>query len=164
MQWKNLLSRWLLVDLIRGFKITLRAFLSPPVTVLYPEQEIPKSPRFRGLHALRRDENGDERCIGCQLCEVVCPAVAITIQPAEREDGRRYAERYEIDLFKCVYCGLCEQSCPVGAIVQTTESHYVFYNQGDQIMDKPLLLALGDHYEPQLKANKDADLKVIEEN
>ncbi len=154
---KKFLSRWLLTDVIKGLYFTLKQFFSPKITVLYPEQEIPRSRRFRGIHALRRYENGQERCIACQLCEAACPSMAITIDPCENADGTREAYVYEIDLFKCVFCGLCEESCPVGAIVETKEIHYIFTQPGQQILSKSLLLALGDRYETEIALDRQID-------
>ena len=130
-------------DLLRGLSLTLRRAMSRPVTVRYPQERTPKSPRFRGLHALRRYPNGEERCIACKLCEAVCPALAITIESEEREDGSRRCSRYDIDLFKCVYCGLCEEACPTDAIVETDISEFHFERQGEQIMTRQDLLAVG---------------------
>ena len=122
----------------------------------FPEEKTPLSPRFRGMHALRRYPNGEERCIACKLCEAVCPALAITIDSEEREDGSRRTTRYEIDMFKCIYCGFCEESCPVDSIVETDISHYHFENRGENIMTKDMLLAVGDKYEDEIaKARQD---------
>jgi NADH-quinone oxidoreductase subunit I len=151
---KKFLKRWLLLDIVQGLGLTLRKFFSPKVTVLYPEQQIPRSARFRGIHALRRYNNGQERCIACQLCEAACPSMAITVDPYEDADGSRKALNYEIDLFKCVFCGLCEESCPVGAIVETKEIHYVFTQPGQQILNKSVLLALGDRYEAEIEQDR----------
>ncbi|MCH8477395.1 MAG: NADH-quinone oxidoreductase subunit NuoI, partial [Wenzhouxiangella sp.] len=116
----------------------------------YPEEKTPKSPRFRGLHALRRYPNGEERCIACKLCEAVCPALAITIESHQREDGTRRPTRYDIDLFKCIYCGFCEESCPVDSIVETDISEYHFENRGENIVTKQQLLAIGDRFEERI--------------
>jgi NADH dehydrogenase (ubiquinone) Fe-S protein 8 len=86
---------------------------------MYPFEKGPLSPRFRGEHALRRYPSGEERCIACKLCEAICPALAITIEAEEREDGSRRTTRYDIDMTKCIYCGLCQESCPVDAIVES---------------------------------------------
>lgn len=149
-----ILKKTLLWDFFKGLFITGKYFFKPKVTIPYPEAQSPRSNRFRGIHALRREEDGSERCIACQLCEAVCPAEAITVEPAQHESGKRYAQIYEIDLFKCVFCGLCEESCPVDAIVQTNEIHYVFDKRGNQIMDKPLLLKIGDHYEEDIAQDR----------
>ncbi len=144
-------------ELLKGMNVTGRYLFKPKVTVQYPEEKTPMSPRFRGLHALRRYPNGEERCIACKLCEAVCPALAITIESEEREDGTRRTTRYDIDLFKCIYCGFCEEACPVDSIVETHIFEYHFENRGDQIMTKEMLLEIGDKYEAEIAANKQAD-------
>src|SRR5881409_4330980 len=116
----------LLVELAKGMKLTGRHFFARKITVQFPEEKTPLSPRFRGLHALRRYENGEERCIACKLCEAVCPALAITIESTIRDDGTRRTSRYDIDLTKCIFCGLCEESCPVDSIVETRILEYHF--------------------------------------
>lgn len=147
---------FLLLELLQGLKLTGKYFFARKTTIQFPEEQTPVSPRFRGVHALRRYPNGEERCIACKLCEAVCPALAITIDSEEREDGSRRTTRYEIDLFKCIYCGFCEESCPVDSIVETDMSHYHFENRGENIMTKPMLLAMGDKYEEQIaNARKD---------
>ncbi len=141
-------------DLLTGLGLTGRYFFKRKVTVQYPEEKTPMSPRFRGIHALRRYSNGEERCIACKLCEAVCPALAITIDAAPREDGSRRTTLYDIDLFKCVYCGLCEEACPVDAIVLTRNHDYHFENRGENILTKEKLLAIGDKYEKQIAADR----------
>jgi NADH-quinone oxidoreductase subunit I len=157
MKFKSLLKTFLLWDLFKGLSVTGRYFFKPKITVQYPEEETPSSARFRGLLALRRYPNGEERCIACKLCEAVCPALAITIEAAPREDGARRTTKYEIDLFKCIYCGFCEESCPVDSIVVTPEMHYHFENRGEQIMTKEKLLAIGDRYEAQIAKDRAED-------
>ena len=137
--------------------LTGKRLFSHKITVQYPEEKTPQSPRFRGLHALRRYPNGEERCIACKLCEAVCPALAITIEAEEREDGTRRTTRYDIDLFKCIYCGFCEESCPVDSIVETRNFEYTFEHRGENIMTKDKLLEIGDHYEAQIAADRTAD-------
>jgi len=146
-----------LFELLKGLQLTGRYFFAKKITVQYPEEKTPMSPRFRGLHALRRYPNGEERCIACKLCEAVCPALAITIDSEPREDGTRRTTRYDIDLFKCIYCGFCEESCPVDSIVETREFEYVFEKRGEQIMTKEKLLAMGDKYEDQIASDRAAD-------
>ena len=144
-------------ELLVGLSVTLRNFFRRKVTVHYPEEKTPQSPRFRGLHALRRYANGQERCIACKLCEAVCPALAITIESESAPDGTRRTTRYDIDLFKCIYCGFCEEACPVDAIVETRIHEYHMENRGENIMTKERLLAVGDRYEAMIAADKAAD-------
>ena len=144
-------------ELPKGLRVTLRNFFVKKVTVQYPEEKTPQSPRFRGLHALRRYPNGEERCIACKMCEAVCPALAITIESDERPDGTRRTSRYDIDLFKCIYCGFCEEACPVDAIVETRIFEYHMEEKGQNIMNKDKLLAIGDKYDAMISADKAAD-------
>lgn len=146
-----------LIELLRGLKITGRYLFKRKITVQFPEEKTPISPRFRGLHALRRYPNGEERCIGCKLCEAVCPALAITIDVEPRADGSRRTTRYDIDLFKCIYCGFCEESCPVDSIVETDIMHYHFSERGQNVMTKQMLLAVGDEYEQRIAKAKADD-------
>ena len=147
----------LLIELGQGLWVTLKYFFRPKFTINYPEEKTPKSNRFRGLHALRRYPNGEERCIACKLCEAVCPALAITIDSTQREDGTRRTTRYDIDLFKCIYCGFCEESCPVDSIVETDVLEYHFENRGEHIMTKDKLLAIGDRFEESIAENRRQD-------
>lgn len=151
---KQYLKSFLLWELLIGMKLTGRYLFAKKITIQYPEEKTPKSFRFRGLHALRRYPNGEERCIACKLCEAVCPALAITIESDVRDDGTRRTTRYDIDYFKCIYCGFCEESCPVDSIVETTETNYHFENRGENIMTKEQLLAIGDEFEPQIALDK----------
>jgi len=153
------LKTFTLWELLKGMAVTLRYFFKRKITVQYPEEETPTSVRFRGLHALRRYPNGEERCIACKLCEAVCPAAAITIESEPRADGSRRTTKYEIDLFKCIYCGFCEEACPVDSIVETDIKHYHFEHRGENIMRKEDLLAIGDLYEKQIAKNKMQDAK-----
>lgn len=154
---RNFLQSFLLLELMRGLMLTGRRLFSRKFTIQYPEEKTPQSPRFRGLHALRRYPNGEERCIACKLCEAVCPALAITIESEQRADGTRRTTRYDIDLFKCIYCGFCEEACPVDSIVETRVFEYHFEQSGEQIMTKEKLLAIGDKYEQQIAADRAAD-------
>jgi NADH-quinone oxidoreductase subunit I len=147
----------LLWELFMGLRLTGKYLFARKITVQYPEEKTPQSPRFRGLHALRRYANGEERCIACKLCEAVCPALAITIESEERADGTRRTTRYDIDLFKCIYCGFCEESCPVDSIVETRDFEFHFEKKGDHVITKSQLLAIGDRYEQQLAADRAAD-------
>ena len=146
-----------LVELMRGMGVTLRYFFRPKFTINYPDEKTPKSPRFRGLHALRRYPNGEERCIACKLCEAVCPALAITIDSEQRADGTRRTTRYDIDLFKCIYCGFCEESCPVDSIVETHFHEFHMEERGENIVTKAQLLAVGDRFEADIAAARRQD-------
>ncbi len=154
---QQILKSLILLELLKGLRLTGKYFFAKKITVQYPEEKTPQSPRFRGRHALRRYPNGEERCIACKLCEAVCPALAITIEAEPRDDGSRRTTRYDIDLFKCIYCGFCEEACPVDAIVETREYEYHFEQRGENVMDKQALLAMGDKYEPQIAADRAAD-------
>ena len=147
----------LLLELVQGLWLTLRYLFRPKYTLMYPMEKFPQSPRFRGLHALRRYPNGEERCIACKLCEAVCPALAITIESAPRADGTRRTTRYDIDLFKCIFCGFCEEACPTDAIVETHIFEYHGEKKGDLHFTKPMLLAIGDQYEAEIAKRKAAD-------
>ena len=144
-------------ELWSGLWVTGRAFFKKKVTIQFPEEMTPISTRFRGLLALRRYPNGEERCIACKLCEAVCPALAITIEAEEREDGSRRTTRYDIDVFKCINCGLCEESCPVDSIVVTPIQHYHLTERGQNIMTKEKLLAIGDLMEARLASDRQAE-------
>ncbi|NQD36515.1 NADH-quinone oxidoreductase subunit NuoI [Permianibacter sp. IMCC34836] len=147
-----------LTELRHGLQVTWRHMFMQKITVQFPEERTPQSNRFRGLHALRRYPNGEERCIACKLCEAVCPALAITIEAGPRQnDGTRRTTRYEIDLFKCIFCGFCEESCPVDSIVETRVFDYHFEKRGEQIMTKAKLLAIGDKYEAQIAEDRALD-------
>ncbi|MDP1558959.1 MAG: NADH-quinone oxidoreductase subunit NuoI [Nitrosomonas sp.] len=156
---KSFFRTFLLVELVKGLMVTGRYLFKPKITVHYPEEKTPQSPRFRGLHALRRYPNGEERCIACKLCEAVCPAMAITIDSEMREDGTRRTTRYDVDLYKCIFCGFCEEACPVDAIVETRILEYHGEKRGDLMYTKEMLLAVGDKYEEQIAKDRQADAK-----
>lgn len=156
--WFKWIKQFTLWELFRGLKVTFKYFWAPKITLQYPEEQTPTSPRFRGMLALRRYENGEERCIGCKLCEAVCPALAIKIDAGPRQsDGSRRTFRYDIDAFKCIYCGFCEEACPVDAVVLTSEMHYHMSERGDNIMTKERLLMIGDRYEEKIAADRAVD-------
>lgn len=155
----NYIKSLFLLELFRGLALTGKYFFRNKITVQYPEEKTPMSPRFRGLHALRRYPNGEERCIACKLCEAVCPALAIEIDLEEREDGMRRTTRYDIDLTKCIFCGFCEESCPVDAIVETRHYEYHGEEKGDLYMTKEKLLAVGDRLEKEIAADRAQDAR-----
>jgi len=154
---KSYFKSFMLLELLKGMSLTGKYLFAKKFTIQYPEEKTPQSPRFRGLHALRRYPNGEERCIACKLCEAVCPALAITIDSEERDDNTRRTTRYDIDLFKCIFCGFCEEACPVDSIVETRIFEYHFEKRGEQIMTKDKLLAIGDKFESQIAADRAAD-------
>ena len=147
----------LLKELVKGLALTGRYAFARKITIQYPEEKTPASPRFRGLHALRRYPNGEERCIACKLCEAVCPALAITIESEKRSDNTRRTTRYDIDLTKCIFCGFCEESCPVDSIVETHIHEYHGEKRGDLYYTKDMLLAIGDRYEKEIAAAREQD-------
>jgi len=153
------IKRFLLLEIFKGLFLTLKHFFMPKVTIQFPEEKTPQSPRFRGLHALRRYPNGEERCIACKLCEAVCPAMAITIESEKRDDGSRRTTRYDIDLTKCIFCGYCEESCPVDSIVETRILEYHGEKRGDLLYTKEMLLAVGDKYEEEIAKDRSDDSK-----
>jgi NADH-quinone oxidoreductase subunit I len=159
MRGRDLVHTWLLVELVRGLTVTGRHLFKRKITIQYPEEKTPLSPRFRGLLALRRYPNGEERCIACKLCEAVCPALAITIESGERADGTRRTSRYDVDMFKCIYCGFCEESCPTDAIVLTDQFEYHMEERRESIATKEMLLRIGERYEPAIAAVRRVDAR-----
>ena len=151
---KKLVNDFSLGELRTGLKVTSKELVNKKITVQFPEERTPISPRFRGLHALRRYPNGEERCIACKLCEAVCPANAITIDSEMREDGTRRTTQYDIDLTKCIFCGFCEESCPVDSIVETRILDYHGEERGDLVYTKEMLLKVGDKYEDQIAKDR----------
>ena len=148
---------FLLIDLFKGMYLTFKYMFKSKVTINYPHQKGPLSPRFRGEHALRRYPNGEERCIACKLCEAICPAQAITIEAEPREDGSRRATRYDIDMIKCIYCGLCEESCPVDAIVEGPNFEFATATREALMYNKEKLLSNGDRWEYEISQNLKLD-------
>ena len=147
----------LLLDVVGAFGLSLKYMMRPKATVNYPEEKTPLSPRFRGLHALRRYPNGEERCIACKLCEAICPAQAITIESEPRSDGSRRTTRYDLDMVKCIYCGLCQEACPVDAIVEGPNSEFTVETREELLFDKERLLSNGDRWERQIAKNLELD-------
>lgn len=156
---KDFVGSLFLKELLKGMALTGRHLFARKITVQFPEEKTPQSPRFRGLHALRRYPNGEERCIACKLCEAVCPAMAITIESEQRGDGSRRTSRYDIDLTKCIFCGFCEEACPVDAVVETRVFEYHGERRGDLYYTKQMLLAVGDKYEKQIATDREIESK-----
>ncbi|CAN6650754.1 hypothetical protein TRVA0_024S01860 [Trichomonascus vanleenenianus] len=151
-------TKWfLLAEMFRGMYVVLEQYFRAPYTIYYPFEKGPVSPRFRGEHALRRYPSGEERCIACKLCEAACPALAITIEAEEREDGSRRTTRYDIDMTKCIYCGYCQESCPVDAIVETPNVEYSTETREELLYNKEKLLSNGDKWEQEIQYCLDAD-------
>ncbi len=156
--FKNL-YQFLLKEIVIGHILTMRYFFKKKVTINYPYEKGPLSPRFRGEHALRRYANGEERCIACKLCEAICPAQAITIEAEERQDGSRRTTKYDIDMIKCIYCGLCQEACPVDAIVESPNFEFATETREELYYTKEKLLENGDRYEYMLRKNIESDSK-----
>jgi NADH-quinone oxidoreductase subunit I len=153
----NTARAFLLSEIRAGLVLTFRYMFRPKVTINYPHEKGPLSPRFRGEHALRRYPNGEERCIACKLCEAACPALAITIEAEPRADGSRRTSRYDIDMTKCIFCGFCQEACPVDAIVEGPNFEYSTETREELYCNKEKLLANGDRWEPRIAANLAAD-------
>ncbi len=154
---KEIFGSLFLKELLKGMAVTGKYFFARKITGQYPEEKTQQSVRFRGLHALRRYPNGEERCISCKLCEAICPAMAITIEAEPRDDGSRRTTRYDIDLTKCIFCGFCEEACPVDAIVETRIFEYHGEKRGDLYYTKEMLLANGERYEAQIAEDRALD-------
>ncbi len=153
----RLFRMFFMVDFLSGFWLATKYLFRPKLTLNYPFEKGPLSPRFRGEHALRRYANGEERCIACKLCEAVCPAQAITIEAEPRDDGSRRTTRYDIDMVKCIYCGLCQEACPVDAIVEGPNFEFATETREELLYDKAKLLANGDRWEREIARNLELD-------
>ena len=147
------IKSFILFELFSGMFLTFKYMFKKKVTINYPYEKGPLSPRFRGEHALRRYPNGEERCIACKLCEAICPAQAITIEAEPREDGSRRTTKYDIDMSKCIYCGLCEESCPVDAIVEGPNFEFATETREELMYNKEKLLSNGDRWEHEIAQN-----------
>ena len=157
---KNIVSWFkslLLLELLGGLWLTLKYLFRPKYTLMYPMEKTPQSPRFRGVHALRRYPNGEERCIACKLCEAVCPAQAITIDAEPRADGSRRTTRYDIDMTKCIYCGFCQEACPVDAIVEGPNFEFAAETREGLYFTKEKLLDNGERWEAEIARNLEID-------
>jgi len=153
------IKKFFLLEIFYGLLLTLKYFFKPKVTLNYPYEKGPISPRFRGEHALRRYPNGEERCIACKLCEAICPAQAIKIEAEPRPDGSRRTTKYDIDMTKCIYCGLCQEACPVDAIVQGPNYEFATETHEELIYNKEKLLDNGDKWESVLQNNINSDAR-----
>jgi NADH-quinone oxidoreductase subunit I len=147
----------LLTELVKGLGISIKYMLKRPVTLNYPHEKGPLSPRFRGEHVLRRYPNGEERCIACKLCEAICPALAITIEAEPRDDGSRRTTRYDIDMTKCIYCGFCQEACPVDAIVEGPNFEFATETREELMYNKQKLMDNGDRWEAEIAQNLELD-------
>ena len=155
----KLLKNFFLLDIVKGLYLTFIRMFRSSVTINYPYEKGKLSARFRGEHALRRYANGEERCIACKLCEAICPALAITIDAEEKEDGSRRTTKYDIDMTKCIYCGLCQEACPVDAIVQGPNYEFATETHEELIYNKEKLLDNGDRWEEALHKNINSDIE-----
>ena len=156
---KRYLKSFFLYEIVVGMALTLKYLFKPKVTLNYPHEKGPVSPRFKGEHALRRYANGEERCIACKLCEAICPAQAIVIEAEERKDGSRRTTKYDIDMTKCIYCGLCQEACPVDAIVEGPNFEFATETHQELLYNKDRLLKNGDTWEVALDAKLKSDYR-----
>ena len=140
----------LLVELLRGMYIAFQSIWTDKVTINYPFEKGPLSPRFRGEHVLRRYSSGEERCIACKLCEAICPAQAITIEADARFDGSRKTTRYDLDMTKCIFCGFCQEACPVDAIIEGPNFEYATETHEELLYSKEKLLDNGIRWENEI--------------
>ena len=142
--------------IIGGLWITIKHFFSKKVTIRYPEIKKRFSKVWRGLHVLKRDEEGKERCTACGLCALACPAEAITMEAAERKKGdehlyreEKYAVKYEINMLRCIFCGLCEEACPKDAVYLSESIVPSNYNRKTFVYSKHELLIPNPLTEPE---------------
>lgn len=139
---KTLYKVW---SMIWGLFIVLKYAFKKPITIRYPEEKRKLPARFRGRHYLTKWEDGLERCVGCELCAIICPAQAIYVKPAENEPddvhshGERYASDFQINMIRCIYCGYCEQACPTGAIILSNEYELAAHTREELIFTKEML-------------------------
>jgi NADH-quinone oxidoreductase subunit I len=144
-------------EFLKSFWLSLRYLFGPKATINFPFEREPRSPRFRGEHALRRYPSGEERCIACKLCEAICPAQCIVIESEPRDDGSRRTTRYDIDMTKCIYCGFCQEACPVDAIVEGPNMDFSVETREELYYDKARLLANGDRWEQAIARNLEVE-------
>lgn len=155
---KKILGMVFLVEIAKGLALTFKTMVRPAVTRQYPTYKRQPFPGSRGLHAMRRDDSGaKERCIGCGLCEAVCPSKAITVVTAEGPNHEKIVKSYELDLLRCVFCGFCVDACPVSAIIQTPEFELACYNRRDAFYTKDRLVEVGDRFENRKAVAGDAE-------
>ncbi|MEI6127015.1 MAG: NADH-quinone oxidoreductase subunit NuoI [Pseudomonadota bacterium] len=131
----------ILKPLAQGLGLTFRHLFRKRITLLYPEQKMPMFPRWRGSPRLVMDaQTGREKCVACKRCETVCPAQAIKVEGAKREDGSRYAATFVLDLNRCIFCGFCTQECTFGAIVLSRDYELASEDKSSLVLNKDDLL------------------------
>ncbi len=144
---KRIIRKVLLLEIAEGMALTFKTMLKPAVTRQYPTYKRKPMAGSRGLHYMDRDDEGkQERCIGCGLCEAVCPARAISVVTAPGPEREKLVTAYELDLLRCVFCGFCVDACPVNAIKMTPEFELACYSRKDVFYTKERLMEVGDRY------------------
>lgn len=147
-------------SILRTLWLVFLHLFQKPVTIPYPEQKAPLSPRYRGRIVLTRDPEGGERCVGCYLCAVACPVDCIALQATEDETGRRIPAFFRINFSRCIFCGFCEEACPTYAIQLIPDVEMSEFRRQDMVYEKEDLLIAGEGKYPGYNFWRTAGVKI----